>query len=221
MGSRVMSARCEHLTIPVFGKDVFYDCPNEIFMQQKQFVKFRLTTENFHQYVGMIEDKVDEFIEKNARFRTYQQNDINEWGNFDAIAAMAEITILAALHTLQGKKVCEGLNKSFSQLYTDLDGGFTPLNFLFANLPLKSYCNDVLYTEQVKRFANPDGSLCLMSYENLRHLPVLDLSARTCLPTFAAPNKDGGIYVMPKDTYVLASPLISQINTRIWKDGAA
>ncbi|KAJ7353104.1 cytochrome P450 [Mycena albidolilacea] len=283
--------RC-HLTIPVFGKDVFYDCPNEIFQQQKQFVKFGLTTENFRQYVGMIEDEVDEFIEKSARFRTYQQNDINEWGNFDAIAAMAEITILTASRTLQGKKVCECLNKSFSQLYIDLDSGFTPLNFLFANLPLESYCKrdhaqkeirdfylrdheishimiallmagqhtssatlawtmlhltsrpdvaDALYAKQVKRFANPDGSLPSMSYEDLRHLPVLDSCIRETLrvhppihsimrqvredvpvlPTLATPNKDGGIYVMPKDTYVLVSPLISQIDARIWKDGAA
>ncbi|KAJ7799757.1 lanosterol 14-alpha-demethylase [Mycena olivaceomarginata] len=314
-----------HLTTPVFGKDVVYDCPNEIFMQQKKFVKFGLTTENFRQYVGMIEDEVDEFIKKDARFRIYQQNDINEWGNFDAIAAMAEITILTASRTLQGKEVREGLNKSFSQLYTDLDGGFTPLNFLFANLPLESYRKrdraqkkmsdfyvdiitgrrknpdgdhhydmiaslmdqkyrgggplrdheiahimiallmagqhtssatlawtmlhlasrpdvaDGLYAEQVKRFANPDGSLRPMSYEDPRHLPILDSCIRETLrvhppihsimrqvredvpvpPTLAAPNKDGGIYVVPKDTYVLASPLISQIDARIWKDGAA
>jgi sterol 14-demethylase len=31
------------------------------------------------------------------------------------------------------------MDKTFSQLYTDLDGGFTPLNFLFPNLPLESY----------------------------------------------------------------------------------
>ncbi|KAG6822791.1 Lanosterol 14-alpha-demethylase, partial [Arthromyces matolae] len=41
--------------------------------------------------------------------------------------------------TLQGKEVRENLNKSFSLLYNDLDGGFTPLNFMFPNLPLASY----------------------------------------------------------------------------------
>jgi sterol 14-demethylase len=135
-------------------------------MQQKKFVKFGLTTENFRQYVGMIEDEVDEFIKKDARFRIYQENDINEWGNFDAIAAMAEITILTASRTLQGREVREGLNKSFSQLYTDLDGGFTPLNFLFANLPLESYrkrdraqkkMSDFYVDIITGRRKNPDG----------------------------------------------------------------
>ncbi|KAJ7126748.1 lanosterol 14-alpha-demethylase [Mycena epipterygia] len=312
----------KHLTTPVFGKDVVYDVPNEIFMQQKKFVKFGLSTDNFRAYVGMVEDEVEEFLKTDVRFRTYQQNDINEWGNFDAIAAMAEITILTASRTLQGKEVRDNIDKSFSQLYTDLDGGFTPLNFLFASLPLASYRKrdkaqkkmsdfyvdiitkrkqnpdgdhqhdmiaslldqkyrtgdklrdhevahimiallmagqhtssatlawtmlhlasrpdvaDALYNEQVKRFGNPDGSLRPMSYEDLRHLPILDSCVRETLrvhppihsimrqvaedvvvpASLAAPSKDG-VYVVPKDTYVLASPLISQLDPRIWKDG--
>ncbi|KAJ6461291.1 lanosterol 14-alpha-demethylase [Mycena vulgaris] len=310
-----------HLTTPVFGKDVVYDVPNEVFMQQKKFVKFGLSTENLRAYVGMVEDEVDEFLKTDVRFRTYQQNDINEWGNFDAIAAMAEITILTASRTLQGKEVRDNIDKSFSQLYTDLDGGFTPLNFLFANLPLPSYRKrdaaqkkmsdfyvdiiqkrkrnpdgdhqhdmiaslldqkyrngdrlrdhevahimiallmagqhtssatlswtmlhiasrpdvaDALYAEQVARFGNPDGTLRPMGYEDLRHLPLLDSCVRETLrvhppihsimrqvredvvvpASLAAPSKDG-VYVVPKDTYVLASPLISQVDPRIWKE---
>ncbi|KAJ6478973.1 lanosterol 14-alpha-demethylase [Mycena sanguinolenta] len=313
----------KHLTTPVFGKDVVFDCPNEVFMQQKKFVKFGLTTDNFRAYVGMIEDEVDEFMRGDACFRTYQQNDINEWGSFDVIAAMAEITILTASRTLQGKEVREGLNKSFSEIYNDLDGGFTPLNFLFANLPLESYRKrdraqkkmsdfyvdiitrrkqnsdgnhhydmiaslmdqkyrngdklrdheiahimiallmagqhtstatlawtmlhlasrpdiaDALHDEQVRRFANTDGSLRPMSYEDLRRLPILDSCIRETLrvhppihsimrqvredvpvpSSLAAPSKDG-VYVVPRNTYVLASPLISQIDPRIWKDSA-
>ncbi|KAF8164244.1 lanosterol 14-alpha-demethylase [Mycena galopus ATCC 62051] len=313
----------KHLTTPVFGKDVVFDCTNEVFMQQKKFVKFGLTTDNFRAYVGMIEDEVDDFMRRDTRFRTYQQHDNNEWGSFDVIAAMAEITILTASRTLQGKEVREGLNKSFSETYNDLDGGFTPLNFLFANLPLESYRKrdraqkkmsdfyvdiitrrkqnsdgdhhhdiiaslmdqtyrsgdklrdheiahimiallragqhtstatlawtmlhlasrpdiaDALHDEQVRRFANTDGSLRPMSYEDLRHLPILDSCIRETLrvhppihsimrqvredvpvpSSLAAPSKDG-VYVVPKNTYVLASPLISQIDPQIWKDSA-
>ncbi|KAJ6510328.1 lanosterol 14-alpha-demethylase [Mycena sanguinolenta] len=313
-----------HLTTPVFGKDVVYDCPNDVFMQQKKFVKFGLTTENFRAYVGMIEDEVDKFMRKDPRFETYQANDINEWGSFDAIAAMAEITILTASRTLQGNEVREGLNKSFSQLFSDLDGGFTPLNFLFANLPLESYRKrdraqkkmsdyyvdiikrrranpdaethydmieslkeqsyrggaalrdheiahimiallmagqhtssatlawtmlhlasrpDVaaaLYQEQADKFADADGTFRPMEYEDLRNLPVLDSVIRETLrvhppihsimrqvredvpvpPSLAAPaSKSGnGVYVVPKDTYVLASPIISQVDPRIWNN---
>ncbi|KAF7979167.1 hypothetical protein HWV62_43431 [Athelia sp. TMB] len=128
-----------HLTTPVFGKDVVYDVPNEVFMEQKKFVKVGLSTENFRAYVGMIEDEVEEFFKNDAAFSVYQSNDINEWGKFDATDIMAQITILTASRTLQGKEVRGDLDKSFSELYNDLDGGFTPLNFMFPNLPLPSY----------------------------------------------------------------------------------
>ncbi|KAF7326590.1 Lanosterol 14-alpha-demethylase [Mycena sanguinolenta] len=277
-----------HLTTPVFGKDVVYDCPNEVFMQQKKFIKFGLTTKNFPR---LRED------DRGRGGRIYAQGP-------------------------KEKEVREGLNKSFSQLYSDLDGGFTPLNFLFANLPLESYRKrdraqkkmsdfyvdiikrrranpdaethydmieslkeqtyrggaalrdheiahlmiallmagqhtstatlawtvlhlasrpDVaaaLYQEQVERFGNADGSFRAMEYEDLRHLPVLDSVIRETLrvhppihnimrqvredvpvpASLAAPSsKSGnGVYVVPKDTYVLASPIISQLDPRIW-----
>ncbi|KAJ3501551.1 hypothetical protein NLJ89_g9287 [Agrocybe chaxingu] len=128
-----------HLTTPIFGKDVVYDVPNDVFMEQKRFVKVGLSTDNLRAYVGMIEDEIEEFLKHDPSFRTYQMNDINEWGTFDVVKVMQEITILTASRTLQGKEVREGLNKSFAEYYNDLDNGFTPINFLFPNLPLPSY----------------------------------------------------------------------------------
>ncbi|KAG8213275.1 cytochrome P450 [Butyriboletus roseoflavus] len=129
----------KHLTTPVFGKDVVYDCPNEVLMEQKKFVKVGLSVENFRAYVGMIENEVDHFTKTDPAFLIFQMNDINEWGRFDVADVMAQITILTASRTLQGIEVRESLDKSFSELFNDLDGGFTPINFLFPNLPLKSY----------------------------------------------------------------------------------
>lgn len=108
-------------------------------MEQKKFVKVGLSTENFRAYVGMIEDEVDHFMKTDPAFLIFQMNDINEWGRFDATDIMAQITILTASRTLQGSEVRENLDKSFSDLFSDLDGGFTPVNFLFPNLPLESY----------------------------------------------------------------------------------
>ncbi|KAG9315017.1 cytochrome P450 [Chiua virens] len=143
LGGKSMAFSAEdaykHLTTPVFGKDVVYDVPNELFMEQKKFVKFGLSVENFRAYVGMIEDEVEGFMKTDGAFLIYQINDINDWGRFDATDIMAQITILTASRTLQGSEVRSNLNKSFSDLYHDLDGGFTPLNFLFPNLPLESY----------------------------------------------------------------------------------
>jgi len=133
------SCGCQHLTTPVFGKDVVYDVPNEVFMEQKKFVKVGLSIENFRSYVGMIEEEVEQFMDTDPAFLTYQMNDITDWGRFDATDLMAQITILTASRTLQGREVRAGLDKTFSDLFSNLDGGFTPLNFLFPNLPLESY----------------------------------------------------------------------------------
>ena len=108
-------------------------------MEQKRFVKVGLSIENFRVYVGMIEDEVEEFMKHDPAFKVYQANNTTDWGKFDATDVMAQITILTASRTLQGKEVRSGLDKSFSQLYNDLDGGFTPINLMFPNLPLESY----------------------------------------------------------------------------------
>jgi sterol 14-demethylase len=129
----------QHLTTPVFGKDVVYDVPNEVLMEQKKFVKVSLSTDKFRSYVGMIEDEIDEYVKHDPAFKIYQMNDVNEWGSFNVVDVLQQITILTASRTLQGKEVRGSLDKTFSELYMDLDGGFTALNFLFPNLPLESY----------------------------------------------------------------------------------
>ena len=108
-------------------------------MEQKKFVKFGLSTDNFRRYVGMIEEEVSQFMGNDASFKIYQMNDINEWGAFDVLKTMSEITILTASRTLQGKEVRQSITKDYAEVYSDLDGGFTPLHFMFPNLPLESY----------------------------------------------------------------------------------
>ncbi|CAA7267235.1 unnamed protein product [Cyclocybe aegerita] len=71
------------LTTPVFGKDVVYDVPNEVFMEQKKFIKAGLSTDNLRAYVVMIEDEIAEFLNYDSNFSTYQRNDTKEWGSFD------------------------------------------------------------------------------------------------------------------------------------------
>ncbi|KAK4703068.1 hypothetical protein P7C70_g3147, partial [Phenoliferia sp. Uapishka_3] len=123
-----------HLTTPVFGTEVVYDVPNDILMQQKKFVKVGLTTENFRKYVGIIHGEVIDYFSK-----TVFENDVKSVKQMDAFTTSSEITICTATATLQGKEIRAGMDKSFADLYHDLDGGFTPLNFVFPNLPLPSY----------------------------------------------------------------------------------
>lgn len=125
-----------HLTTPVFGKEVVYDVPNAVFMEQKKFVKVGLSVENFRVYVPQIVDEVKEYIRSDPRFAPVQKG--QKSFTVDIFQAMSEVIILTASRTLQGKEVREGLDKSFAQLYHDLDSGFTPINFVIPNLPLPS-----------------------------------------------------------------------------------
>lgn len=128
----------QHLTTPVFGKDVVYDVPNEVFMEQKKSAKVGFTMDNMRAYVGMIEEEVENFLQMEPAFSVFQSNN-EEWGQFDALKVFQAITILTASRTLQGKEVRAGLDSSYADVYHDLDGGLTPLNFFFPNLPLPSY----------------------------------------------------------------------------------
>lgn len=76
-----------------------------------------------------------------------------------------------------------------------------------------------------------------MTYEELRELPVMDAVIRETLrihppihsimryvredvpvpPTLASPSKDGN-FVVPKGNYVLASPVIAQMDPKIWRE---
>lgn len=82
-----------HLTTPVFGKHVVYDCPNETLMQQKKFVKFGLNTDNFRAYMGMIEDETSMFMSTDPNF-TAIHSKTREWGRFNSFKSMSELTIL-------------------------------------------------------------------------------------------------------------------------------
>lgn len=121
------------MTTPVFGKGVVFDCPNEMFMQQKRMVKFGLSTENFRSYVPLIKKEATDFMNNELKPVA------GEWKQAHALHSMAELTILTASATLQGKEVRGKLDKTFARRYEALDGGFTPINFMFPNLPLPSY----------------------------------------------------------------------------------
>lgn len=108
-------------------------------MEQKRFMKVGLSTDNMRAYVGMIANEVSQYLRNEPSFHIFQMNDVNEWGQFDVLKVTQEMTILTATHTLQGKEVRSSMDTTFAQLFTDLDGGFTPLNFMFPNLPLESY----------------------------------------------------------------------------------
>ena len=133
LNSKIQDVNAEEiygpLTTPVFGTDVVYDCPNSKLMEQKKFVKFGLTQQALESHVQLIEGEVLDYIKSAPTFK-------GRSGTVDIASAMAEITIFTAGRSLQGEEVRRKLTTEFASLYHDLDGGFTPINFLLPWLPL-------------------------------------------------------------------------------------
>ncbi|VVT48577.1 uncharacterized protein SAPINGB_P001847 [Magnusiomyces paraingens] len=126
-----------HLTTPVFGKGVVYDCPNHRLMEQKKFAKSALTKEAFRSYVPIIVEEVQNYLKTSPYY--YDNDPKKETGVADVLKGQSQITIFTASRTLLGQEVRNKLNTDFADLYADLDKGFTPINFVFPNLPLPHY----------------------------------------------------------------------------------
>ncbi|SCV05628.1 LANO_0H11672g1_1 [Lachancea nothofagi CBS 11611] len=124
-----------HLTTPVFGKGVIYDCPNNKLMEQKKFVKGALSKESFRSYVPQIADEIFQYFRNSKNFDMNSKSD----GSINVMETQPELTIFTASRSLLGKEMREMLNSDFAYLYSDLDKGFQPINFVFSHLPLEHY----------------------------------------------------------------------------------
>lgn len=124
-----------HLTTPVFGEGVIYDCPNHRLMDQKKFVKGALTTDAFRKYVPLIAEEVQKYLNNSKNFLIGSR----DHGKINVMETQPEMTIFTASRSLLGDEMRAKLDSGFAYLYSDLDKGFTPLNFVFSHLPLDNY----------------------------------------------------------------------------------
>ncbi|CCF57563.1 hypothetical protein KAFR_0C05720 [Kazachstania africana CBS 2517] len=123
-----------HLTTPVFGKGVIYDVPNSRLMDQKRFVKGALSSDAFRLYVPLFVEEMEKYLKNSKNFK-FNENDS---GKVDVMVTQPEMTIFTASRTLLGKELRDKLDTDFAYLFTDLDRGFTPLNFVWPNIPLEN-----------------------------------------------------------------------------------
>lgn len=128
-------AAYSHLTTPVFGKGVIFDCPNSRLMEQKKFAKTALTKEAFQRYVPRIQEEVLDYFKACSEYKMTERNN----GVANVMKTQPEMTILTASKSLMGDDMRARFDASFAQLYSDLDKGFTPVNFVFPHLPLPAY----------------------------------------------------------------------------------
>lgn len=127
----------KHLTTPIFGKGVIYDCDNHRLVEQKKFSKTALTTQSFINYIPKFFDEIKQYFLVSNNFNLKTRNE----GTINVLEVLSEITIFTACRTLLGDEMREKFDTSFANLYSDLDKGFTPINFVFPNLPLPHYFN--------------------------------------------------------------------------------
>lgn len=138
-----------HLTTPVFGKGVIYDVNNSKLMDQKKFVKSALSVDAFRRYVPLFIEEMQNYFNNSQNFKQSNKivnntntskkgnNEQNDKIIVDVMVTQPEMTIFTASRTLLGKEMRDKLNTDFAYLYTDLDRGFTPINFAIPwNLPL-------------------------------------------------------------------------------------
>ncbi|KAJ3120360.1 Lanosterol 14-alpha-demethylase [Physocladia obscura] len=125
----------ETLTVPVFGKEVVYDVPNSLFMEQKKFVKDALSTAAFKSYLPIITYEVKDYLDS-----VFENLKAGQETYIETFQTMSELTIRTAAHCLMGKEIRDGLRVgSVTKLYHDLDAGFRPINVFFRWLPLPAY----------------------------------------------------------------------------------
>jgi sterol 14alpha-demethylase len=98
-------------------------------------VKFGLSTENLKLYVPKITRETLDFLSHGLHTSAIK------WQSFNALDKLAELITLTASDCLQGREVRAGLDKTFAKRIEALDKGFTPMNFVFPNLPLPAYWN--------------------------------------------------------------------------------
>ncbi len=130
----------KHLTTPVFGKGVVYDCSNQRLMEQKKFVKGALTKDSFRYYVPLIEEEMKKYFATTPFFfggETVEKHKTT--GKINVLLVQAQLIIFTASRTLLGPEVRAKLDTSFADAFGDLDKGFTPINFVFPHLPLPVY----------------------------------------------------------------------------------
>jgi sterol 14alpha-demethylase len=126
----------QDFTAPVFGRDVIFDVPGEVFAEQRRFLQLGLSITNLRAYVGMIEDEVQRFLQTSPAFAALQNDESTGWSTFDANSVMSEVIIFTATRTLHGSEVRERIDKTIAGYYNDLDGGLGPISYIIPKFPL-------------------------------------------------------------------------------------
>lgn len=113
------------LMTPVFGKGIAYDAEPQIMKEQLGFFHDALRESRLRTYTGG-------FIAESEHY-------FGQWGREGEVNMLEvgnEVTLYTSTRCLLGEKMRFELNKEFSELYADLEGGINVISFFAPYLPL-------------------------------------------------------------------------------------
>jgi sterol 14-demethylase len=124
-----LSARAAYqFTVPIFGKGIAYDAPDERMSEQLDLVLPALTERRLHTYAGYVSEEVETYLER-----------WGDSGEFELLELTNDLTVFAASRCLIGAEFRRGMSGEFGQLYHDLEGGINLVAFFKPYLPLPSF----------------------------------------------------------------------------------
>ena len=113
------------LMVPIFGKGVAYDCPDDIMDEQLKMLLPALQHKRMRTYSEYITDEVEQSVES--------------WGDDGVVGLVdycATLTNFTSSRCLLGPEFRTEMNEEFSRIYHALERGIVPIAYFNANLPL-------------------------------------------------------------------------------------
>ena len=113
------------LMVPIFGKGVAYDCPDDIMDEQLRMLLPALQNKRMRTYSEIIVEEVEQSI--------------STWGESGIVPLVdyfASLTNFTSSRCLLGPEFRGEMSEEFSRVYHDMERGIVPIAFLNANLPL-------------------------------------------------------------------------------------
>lgn len=115
-------------TVPVFGKNIVYDAPPKLMMQQLKFVQKGLNQINMAAHCAKIVKEAADY------FASFPDE-----GEDCLYKILSELTILTASRCLLGNEIRENLHTEFADVYQDLSDGMSHLSFFWPHAPTKAH----------------------------------------------------------------------------------
>ena len=113
------------LMVPIFGKGVAYDCPDDIMDEQLKMLLPALQHKRMRTYSTYITDEVEQSL--------------GAWGQEGVVGLVdycAALTNFTSSRCLLGPEFRTEMNEEFSRIYHDLERGIVPIAYFNAHLPL-------------------------------------------------------------------------------------